>query len=908
MQVNIGEFISNSLSTEQRLGRELVKGLGLSGFEADGLSLWDMFGAPGNSANSSSAARDIEQIRGWNHTAILAKALQFAVGSVGVFCPQDVAIAVAAHHGEEYEAASRFTGTEQFSIPADWVQAPRKHRVSKLMQNPHPWCDGAQFLFQLKQQVEAHGVCHLLVLPNQDGLPTQIHVIPKAAINPVSPSRQYPEGSFNVGNLSRLGVAVSAQRQPESYHEMLLWLSNKQYSAKYVIQVGLPSIVYSDDFINFSSALADSLDTDTQIHQSRRKTLSKQMTTGPRLEVQPGVDLQASEVNKLLEEFELTNQGPDNQGRAWMPPKGISVKNDSHSAREMEYTNSANQSRDHILGQRLWPAAMLGLGNSGSYSQIVAIIKGTTRLVIQPIMRIISGQITIGLQRYFRESQRDFAIVIQAASIDDPEIKLRERDLSLRAGSMTTGEWRKVDNLEPWGDERDNAIAGTLTSGAGNQPGAAAPGVPGLKVPEVGAKGGDIGPATPGGESPNTETSPVAKSSDGVFGSLTRQQFVRNHRAVMDTLQQLESGKIREKLALATLKTLGLSQEQAREFVDSIKDPEAAGATPEVVKIEDSPSGQMALKDWSEDKHKRVPKGDERGGQFTAFITGNPNVTETDKFTEWFGDSKTVNHDGNPIVLFHGTDREFTVFDNPYAKEVDQANIAMFSTNPEYAAAHVAAFDKSEQRILPVYVKAENPLDLTHIPAKGSDATKKIIRAMERAGVEMTPELTAAVPIERDVYQVVNRGMRKRVIQDALRAAGIDSVKMNDERAVVRENTLHHVPGVTWVVFDSSQVKSATGNTGEFSGESKDIRKCLTSKHPEASWQQRMTINWDERLRKLKKRRGEPVRGILQDDADHDPADQAKQSADRHDLSVLRRIFSEQQIVKTQETSDQMSL
>ena len=37
--------------------------------------------------------------------------------------------------------------------------------------------------------------------------------------------------------------------------------------------------------------------------------------------------------------------------------------------------------------------------------------------------------------------------------------------------------------------------------------------------------------------------------------------------------------------------------------------------------------------------------------------------TGTPEFKKWFGDSKVVDEDGNPLLMYHGTAREFTEFD-----------------------------------------------------------------------------------------------------------------------------------------------------------------------------------------------------------------------------------------------------
>ena len=37
--------------------------------------------------------------------------------------------------------------------------------------------------------------------------------------------------------------------------------------------------------------------------------------------------------------------------------------------------------------------------------------------------------------------------------------------------------------------------------------------------------------------------------------------------------------------------------------------------------------------------------------------------TETKQFKRWFGKSKVVDEEGKPLVVYHATDAEFTVFD-----------------------------------------------------------------------------------------------------------------------------------------------------------------------------------------------------------------------------------------------------
>ena len=38
-------------------------------------------------------------------------------------------------------------------------------------------------------------------------------------------------------------------------------------------------------------------------------------------------------------------------------------------------------------------------------------------------------------------------------------------------------------------------------------------------------------------------------------------------------------------------------------------------------------------------------------------------ITKTKDFKDWFGDSKVVDKEGKPLVVYHGTKKKFDIFD-----------------------------------------------------------------------------------------------------------------------------------------------------------------------------------------------------------------------------------------------------
>ena len=91
--------------------------------------------------------------------------------------------------------------------------------------------------------------------------------------------------------------------------------------------------------------------------------------------------------------------------------------------------------------------------------------------------------------------------------------------------------------------------------------------------------------------------------------------------------------------------------------------------------------------------------------------------TGTPEFKKWFGDSKVVDEDGNPLLMYHGTAREFTEFDPSLSGSTygtEQSGI-FFTDDRENALAvarDAAESLKGAPRIMEVYLKINTPLTI----------------------------------------------------------------------------------------------------------------------------------------------------------------------------------------------------
>jgi hypothetical protein len=89
--------------------------------------------------------------------------------------------------------------------------------------------------------------------------------------------------------------------------------------------------------------------------------------------------------------------------------------------------------------------------------------------------------------------------------------------------------------------------------------------------------------------------------------------------------------------------------------------------------------------------------------QDTFFQRAEP--VDTPAFKNWFGDSKVVDENGSPLVVYHGTGANFQEFNT--TKEGQFGKGAYFSNQPSYASGF-AKFGK-EPNVIPVYLSLKNP-------------------------------------------------------------------------------------------------------------------------------------------------------------------------------------------------------
>ena len=166
-------------------------------------------------------------------------------------------------------------------------------------------------------------------------------------------------------------------------------------------------------------------------------------------------------------------------------------------------------------------------------------------------------------------------------------------------------------------------------------------------------------------------------------------------------------------------------------------------------------------------------------------------IFSTPAFKKWFGDSKVVDKDGKPMVMYHGTKSDFSQFDIGKFGATDGGFLGKafyFTPAPMEASLYAEAGTSTGANVMPVYLTAKNPLEW-------------------KLGTK-----------ESSIFAEKRRELGADGFVKWAQDQGYDAVHLTSK-------DIGKTPGENqWAVFSPEQIKSATGNNGEFDGKNPDIR------------------------------------------------------------------------------------
>jgi hypothetical protein len=230
--------------------------------------------------------------------------------------------------------------------------------------------------------------------------------------------------------------------------------------------------------------------------------------------------------------------------------------------------------------------------------------------------------------------------------------------------------------------------------------------------------------------------------------------------------------------------------------------------------------------------YNREPQAGTGKGGIKASIEEQPSLrarqTHSPEFKRWFGDweadpasaSKVVDENGEPLVVYHGTGREFDVFESGKSNGMYVPRDEFYFTLDK--AVSDEFFGDTNKNNGQVYLNLRNPADLRTQVVSGKQLESTIKDALREMSIEQQTEYTNAMndgfsdSIYNQVYRLATRGMlQEKQFIDALKRAGYDGLIFDDQMSQTQFES--------FVAFSPTQIKSATGNRGTFDPENPNI-------------------------------------------------------------------------------------
>ena len=202
----------------------------------------------------------------------------------------------------------------------------------------------------------------------------------------------------------------------------------------------------------------------------------------------------------------------------------------------------------------------------------------------------------------------------------------------------------------------------------------------------------------------------------------------------------------------------------------------------------------------------------------------------SNNFKRWFGNSKVVDESGKPLIVYHGSNADFTVFDKAKIA-IDNLGTGFYFSNEDIANSYANRRTQErggKENTYAVYLKMEKPLDFRNVTYEQAiEANKQEFLSFgfdeaeaQRQAAELVDGFIADTKRfnEKTDFAIALPDNKSEGMQRFIKNEGIDGfIVPGKDKASGKD-------GIAYVAFEPHQIKSATNNNGDFSSENADIR------------------------------------------------------------------------------------
>ena len=186
-------------------------------------------------------------------------------------------------------------------------------------------------------------------------------------------------------------------------------------------------------------------------------------------------------------------------------------------------------------------------------------------------------------------------------------------------------------------------------------------------------------------------------------------------------------------------------------------------------------------------------------------------------FDRWFEGSKVVDDKGKPLVVYHGTNTDFAVFDRAMlgsATGARSSKLGFFFTDSTEVARTFTSKDGGN--VMPVMLSIKNPIEIgyrTQAERKRAKPTQDPFDELQRAIAKIAGKASWKDVTTEDVVAWRTR----------LESKGYDGVVLRNTSMDAMPRSIAEPYHDFYIAFDSKQIKSAIGNRGTYDANDPNI-------------------------------------------------------------------------------------
>ena len=304
------------------------------------------------------------------------------------------------------------------------------HPVVKLLNRPNKFMSGKMFRNVIQKHLDLTGMAFARILRNGVGQPAELHILPPHELVHI----EYGGDTNEIIKKFVFNSQLDRFKKIELYWEEVLyfWYPHpKHIYMPYSVMQSLANIVDMAMYMEIYQK-------DFFANNAR-----------PDFVILVENDLNEPKAKRIQESWLSKFRGPGNQHKPAVLGPNVKIQPLGIPAKDFEFANTADFTREHILAHFHVPAAKLGIVNETSKAGIVATDTVFANECITPRLDIFTDTINIQLMSQYRNSD-GFSFKFESPLPKDEEWDLTKNQGELTLGLTTQNEIRKRKGQKPF--------------------------------------------------------------------------------------------------------------------------------------------------------------------------------------------------------------------------------------------------------------------------------------------------------------------------------------------------------------------------------------------------------------------------------------------------------------------------